>query len=62
VAHDTAVLEKLPDCAWLKSGIAVDITRTFGSFAGAHPIGARMYGNGTFADGYMLREGLEPSR
>ena len=63
VGQDMPTLNRLQNCVWLKGGVAVDITKTYMDFgAPPHPVGIRMFGNGTFADGFTFREGLESAK
>lgn len=60
-AHDAARLDAMEDrgmCAFLKPGVQVEVTRTFADFGAGtvHPVGVRVFGNGTSSDGFTLRE------
>ena len=60
-AGDTARLDTMEDagtCAFLRPGVRVEVTRTFADFGAntVHPVGVRVFGNGTSTDGFTLRE------
>ena len=60
LAHDTAAIEPLQDCVWLKAGVQVEVLRDDADFgAGWHVMKVRVYGNGTSVDGYTVSNGVE---
>ena len=48
-------------CAFLKPGVRIEVTRTFSDFGPetVHPIGVRVFGNGTSTDGFTVREMID---
>ena len=66
-AHDAAQLDRMEDagiCVFLKPGVRIEVTRTFADFGPGtvHPVGVRVFGNGTSTDGFSVSEMLaEPA-
>lgn len=60
-SHDAARLDMMEDagtCAFLKPSVHIEVTRTFADFGPetVHPIGVRVFGNGTSTNGFTVRE------
>lgn len=60
LAQDTAALEPLQDCVWLKPGVRVEILRDYADFGtGRHVVQVRVFGNGASVDGYSMSNALD---